>query len=81
MSQYLLYCEHTADECEALGQEYETLGAPELIRGKDYWCSCPYGFHAGWVTVEAESEDAALKALPPINRSHTKAYRVESMRF
>jgi hypothetical protein len=52
-----------------------------MIKGKDYWCSCPYGFHAGWVTVEAESPEAALAALPPLNRAHTKAYQVESMQF
>ncbi|HLF09500.1 MAG TPA: hypothetical protein VI789_09190 [Dehalococcoidia bacterium] len=81
MSQFLLYCEHTAEECEELGKEYEVYGVPGPVKGQDYYCSCPYGFHAGWVVVEAASAEHAMASLPPLNRAHTKAYQVETMRF
>ncbi len=81
MPQFILTCEHAADECDAMTKEYEELGAPEIIRGKDFFCSCPHGFHGGWTVVEASNAEAVLAGLPPIFRSHANAYQVETLQM
>jgi len=55
MSRFLLYCERTPEECQALSNEYETYGVPQPVKGQDYYCSCPYSFHAGWVVVKHQA--------------------------
>ncbi len=81
MTQFVLTCEHSGEECDALTKEYEDVGAPEIMKGRDFFCSCPHGFHGGWIVVESPSAEAALSGLPPILRSHSKAYQVETMQM
>jgi len=81
MATYIITCDHAAEECEALSKELEEVGAPEVIRGKDFFCSCPHGHHAGWVAVEGDSAESILASLPPVFRSHANAYQTETMVF
>lgn len=81
MAQFIITCEHRAEECQELDQEMQTLGVAEVIKGKDFFCSCPYGYHGGWVTVEGDSSEAILQALPPVFRAHANVYQVEVAQF
>ena len=81
MATYIITCDHEASECAAIEEELQRLGPAEAIRDKDFFCSCPYGKHAGWVAVEAESAESILASLPPVFGSHANAYQVETVRF
>lgn len=81
MSQFILTCEHKAEECEELDREMQTVGIADVIKGRDFFCSCPYGYHGGWVAVEGSSGEEILASLPPVFRSHAKVYQIESVRF
>jgi hypothetical protein len=77
MPTYILVNNHPAEECGALFEEYEENkeNLPAEIRGKDDLCTCPGGVHAGYVAVEADSEEAALDLMSalPKGKSFTKA--------
>ena len=77
MPTYILVNEHPADKCAEIFTEYEANKdkLPAAIKGKDDLCTCPGGVHAGYVAVEADSEEAALDLMSPlpINQSFTKA--------
>lgn len=81
MAKFMLVCEHEANDCEAISEEFEELGVPAIYRGVEASCSCPFGVHGGWAVVEAQSEEDALASLGPVNKSHTKAYQVEMVQF
>jgi hypothetical protein len=81
MATYIITCDHRAEECAAMEEELARLGPAAVIQGKDFFCSCPYGHHAGWVAVEGESAEDILATLPPVFRSHANAYQIETIRF
>ena len=81
MATFMLTCEHPAEVCEALFQEQQQLGTPDVYKGRDFLCSCPFGEHNGWVVVEGETGEAILASLPPLFRSHAKARQIETMVF
>jgi hypothetical protein len=57
------------------------VGVADAIKGRDFFCSCPYGHHGGWVEVEGVSAQAIHASLPPVFQSHAKVYEVEAVRF
>lgn len=81
MSRFQPYREHKAEECEALSNEYGTYSVPQPVKGQDYHAPVRTASTRGGVVVEAASAEAAAASLPPLNRAHTKACQVESMRF
>ena len=81
MATYILTCDHEASECAAIEEELQRLGPAEVIQGRDFYCSCPYGKHAGWVAVEAENAESVLASLPPVFRTHAQVHQVETVRF
>jgi hypothetical protein len=81
MARFIITCNHTAEECADLDREMATVGIAEIIKGHDFFCSCPYGYHGGWVDVEGESAEAIHASLPPVFGSHAKVYEVEAVRF
>jgi hypothetical protein len=81
MAQFIITCDHRAEECAEMEREMQEVGVAEVIKGHDFFCSCPYGHHAGWVAVEGESAEAILVSLPPVFRSHANVYEVEAVRF
>jgi hypothetical protein len=82
MATVVIECgEHTDGECEAMSKEIEELGVPDVLKGRDFACSCPFGRHGGWCVVEATDAAAALAGFGPVNKSHMKAYPVEMVRF
>jgi hypothetical protein len=82
MATYVLECgEHTDAECEAMSKELEEYGTPNILKGRDFFCSCPFGHHAGWAIVEASSRDAVLSDLAPKFRAHVQVHEIETMQF
>jgi hypothetical protein len=82
MATYILECgAHTDEECAAMSKEMEEYGTPEILKGVDFFCSCPHGHHAGWAVVEARSKEAALSSLAPLFKSHAEAHEVEKVQF
>jgi hypothetical protein len=72
---------HTDEECEAMSRELESLGVPDVLKGTDFACSCPFGVHGGWGIVDAPDEEAAVAGFGPVNRAHLKAHLVEIVKF
>jgi hypothetical protein len=82
MAKYVLECgEHTDAECEAMSKELEEFGTPNVLKGREFFCSCPLGHHAGWAVVEASSRDAVLADLAPKFRAHVRVHEIETMQF
>ena len=81
MTTFILTCDHRAEDCDAMSEEQERLGTPDVLKGRAFYCSCPFGHHGGWAAVEGESASAVLASLPPIFRSHANAYEVETVMF
>ena len=81
MTQFIITCEHAAEECEELDRELRAVGVAEVMKERDFFCSCPFGHHGGWVAVEGESAATIHASLPPVFRSHAKVYEVEAVRF
>jgi cell division protein FtsX len=81
MSTFIITCEHEAEECADLDREMQEIGVAEVIKGKDFFCACPYGYHGGWVAVEGSDAESILALLPPVFRSHAHVYQIEAVRF
>jgi hypothetical protein len=81
MATYMLICEHPAEDCERISKEQQDLGTPMVMKDRDFFCSCPYGVHNGWVVVEGDNSDSILTSLPPLLRSHAKVLEIEIVRF
>jgi hypothetical protein len=62
MSRYLLQHRHQPQECGVVFASFKGHGSP--LRHRPTLASCPSGGHAIWWTVEAESEEDALRLLP-----------------
>jgi hypothetical protein len=81
MAKFIITCEHTEEECAEIDRELQSVGVAEVMKGRDFFCSCPYGHHGGWVEVEGETEEAIHSSLPPVFGSHANVYKVEAVRF
>ena len=73
MASFLIHNRHQAAECPVLYEEYEAMGGvPALLRGHEYFCTCPTGDHGAYVVVEGASADEVLAMLPPKYRAGTR---------
>ncbi len=82
MAKYILECgEHADAECLAMTKELEEFGTPNVLKDRDFFCSCPFGHHAGWAVVEASSKDAVLSDLAPRFRAHARVHEIETVRL
>jgi hypothetical protein len=81
MANFMLICEHPAEDCEPISREQQDLGTPVAIKDRDFFCSCPYGVHNGWVVVEGDDSESILASLPPLFRSHAQVLQIETVRF
>jgi hypothetical protein len=62
MSRYLLQHRHSADECGVVFASFRGHQTP--LRHRATLASCRTGGHAIWWTVDAASEEDALRLLP-----------------
>lgn len=74
MHRYLVETPHTAQECFMLMEQVHAMG---YLHNFDWGCKS--GVHCGWAIVEAESEEEARLAVPPLVR--TKARVIQLTRF
>ena len=77
MSRYLLQHRHEPQECGVVFTSFKGHASP--LRHRRTLASCRSGGHAIWWTVEAESEDDALRLLPYYVAKRTTIARVSEV--
>lgn len=74
MSHYLLQHRHESRECGVVFASFK--GHESLLRHRATLASCRSGGHAIWWTVDADSEEDALRVLPAYVAARTTVARV-----
>jgi len=74
MDRYLIETPHDVEECTRLFAQLRAMG---YLYHFDWGCKA--GVHSGWAIIEAESEQQAQMAVPPLVRH--KARMVKLNRF
>jgi hypothetical protein len=74
MSPYLLHHRHRPEECGVVFASFRGHDSP--LRHRATIASCRSGGHAIWWTVDAASEDDALRLLPSYVAERTTISRV-----
>ena len=77
MPRYLLHHSHEPQECGVVFASFKGHDSP--LRHQATLASCRSGGHAIWWTVEAASEEAALRLLPSFVAARTNAARVSEV--
>jgi len=77
VSRFLLHHQHTADECGAAFAAWRGFSSP--LRGRPAACSCLFGGHDLWLSVEAADRDAAMALLPPFVAERTRVWAVRDL--
>ena len=62
MAGYLLHHRHEPDECGVVLTSF--IGHDSPLRHRPTLASCRTGGHASWWTIDADSEEGALRLLP-----------------
>lgn len=71
MDRYLIETPHEAQDCPKLVQQVYAMG---YLMNFDWGCKS--GVHSGWAIIEAESEDQARLAVPPLVRSKARVVKL-----
>jgi hypothetical protein len=79
MSQYMLHHRHAPAECGVVFASFRGLQSP--LRHHVTFASCRSGGHAIWWTVDAASEQDALKLLPIYVAQRTAITRVSEVQI
>jgi hypothetical protein len=79
MSRYLLQHRHTPDECGVVFASFK--GHDSSLRHQLTLASCRSGGHEVWWTVDAPSEDDALRLLPAYVAERTTVARVSEVQI
>jgi len=79
MSRYLLQHRHTPDECGVVFASFK--GHESSLRHQLTLASCRSGGHEVWWTVEAASEDDAMRLLPSYVAQRTTVARVREVQI
>ena len=77
MSQYLLQHRHTPTDCGIVFASFKGHESP--LRHRSTLASCRAGGHSIWWTVEAASEEDALRQLPFFVAARTSALLVSEV--
>jgi hypothetical protein len=77
MSRYVLEHRHLPSECGVVFKSFR--GHESRLRHQATLASCRSGGHAIWWTVEATSEEEALRLLPPYVAERTTVARVSEV--
>jgi hypothetical protein len=79
MACYLLHHRHEPDECGVVFASFKGHHSP--LRHRPTLASCRTGGHAIWWTVEADSEEDALRLLPFYVAQRTTVTRVSEVQI
>jgi hypothetical protein len=71
MERYLIETPHTGDNCLALVDQVQAQG---YLHHFDWGCRA--GVHTGWVIIDAENENQARMAVPPLVRHQARVIRL-----
>jgi hypothetical protein len=77
MTRYLLHHRHTQDECGVVFASFKGHESP--LRHKATLASCRSGGHKIWWTIDAVSEEDALRLLPFYVAERTNIMRVSEV--
>ncbi len=77
MSRYLLQHRHDSDECGVVFASFKGHQSP--LRHQATLASCRSGGHAIWWTVDAATEEEALRLLPSYIADRTTVARVSEV--
>ena len=77
MARFLLEHRHEPQECGVVFAAFKRHDSP--FRHRPTLASCRSGGHAIWWTVDAETEEEALRLLPRYVAERTKASRVSEV--
>jgi hypothetical protein len=77
MPRFLLEHQHEPRECGVVFASFKGHQSP--LRHQATLASCRSGGHAIWWTVEAETEEDALRLLPPYVAKRTDVERVNEI--
>ena len=77
MVRYLLHHRHQPQECGVVFASFKGHGSP--LRHRATVSSCRSGGHAIWWTVDAASEEEALRLLPAYVAERTTVARVSQV--
>jgi hypothetical protein len=72
---YMLVNEHDPEGCEPM--EAGLARMSDELRGKEFYCTCPFGRHGYFLVVEADSAQHAMEIIPPEWRAGTTALPLE----
>ena len=79
MARYLLQHHHSPDECGVVFASFKGHQSP--LRHRPTLASCSTGGHEIWWTVDAGSEDDALRLLPSYVAERTLIVRVSEVQI
>jgi hypothetical protein len=71
MDRYLIETPHTAQDCHMLVDQVTAMG---YLHHFDWGCQS--GVHCGWAIIEAENEDQARLAVPPVVRKKSRVIKL-----
>jgi hypothetical protein len=72
---YLVINHHEPEQCAPMDAGIEKIG--EHLRGKDFYCTCPFGEHAYYMILVGESSQEVIEGLPAEWRPGTRAVPLE----
>jgi hypothetical protein len=59
---YIVINEHAPDQCEPMEASLDHV--PEHLKGKDFYCTCPFGKHGYYLIVDGGSSEQVVQGLP-----------------
>jgi hypothetical protein len=71
MDRFLIETPHTEQNCHLLIDQIQAMG---YLYNFDWGCKA--GIHCGWAIIEAESEEQAKLAVPPLVRGAARVIRL-----
>jgi hypothetical protein len=74
--QYIIVNKHAPEQCASMEEGLAHL--PDLLKGREFLCTCPFGDHGYFIVVEGDSAEDILKAMPESMRlGSTRALALE----
>ena len=77
MAEFMLHHTHSAEDCENIFPQLQNVA--QLLKGKNFFCTCPSGDHGGGLQEDAGSPEDAVRLLPEIMRASTRVFPGETM--